>query len=100
MAMKTTQTAVRAILAADPTVDADLTERVVAMMDEKCTDGWPLADEPLATEEVAKMLRCTTRTVMNYANRGKIRRIGGRATGTQTRYSKRSVLAFLEGRAA
>ena len=58
----------------------------------------PPLDERLTEKEVAKMLDCTTRTVEKYGKEGLIRRIGGKGTGVATRYSRNSVLAFLNGK--
>ena len=93
-----TKNIIRSACAMDATVDLKMVDSAIALLD----GGEPSqqADEILTPGEVAKMLRCTTRTVMTYAKLGKIRRIGKRSEGTQTRYSRRSVLAFLEGRAA
>jgi hypothetical protein len=98
---KATENIIRSACAMDATVDADTTERVVALLKGAAdAQGRPFADEPLTPGEVAKMLKCTTRTVARYGETGLIRRIGNRKDGTQTRYSRRSVVAFLNGEAA
>lgn len=98
---KATENIIRSACAMDATVDADSAERAVALLKgEADADGRPPADEPLTPDEVAKILKCTTRTVARYVEKGKIRLIGSRKDGTQTRYSRRSVVAFLNGTAA
>lgn len=99
---KATENIIRSACAMDATVDADSAERAVALLKgEADADGRPPADEPLTPGEVAKMLKCTTRTVARYVEKGIIRRIGNRkADGTQTRYSRRSVVEFLNREAA
>lgn len=92
-----TKNIIRSACAMDASVDLKAVDAAIAMLDGGAIQQ---TDEILTADEVARMLRVTTRTVMNYADRGKIRRVGGRATGTQTRYSKRSVLDFMEGRVA
>ena len=98
---KATENIIRSACAMDATVDADSAERAVALLKgEADADGRPPSDEPLTPGEVAKMLKCTTRTVARYVDKGIIRRIGNRADGTQTRYSRRSVVEFLNRGAA
>ena len=60
-------------------------------------DRSSVPDVALPAKEAAEMINCTTRTLQRYGNLGIIRRIGGRKTGAQTRYSRNSVLAFLNG---
>ena len=96
-----TENIIRSACAMDATVDADSAERAIALLKGRAdANGREFADEPLTPGEVAAMLKCTTRTVKTYADHGVIRRIGNRKTGTQTRYSRRSVIAFMEGAAA
>ena len=94
-----TKNIIRSACAMDATVDLKTVDAAISLLDGGAA-AEPQADEILTPGEVAKMLRCTTRTVMRYGKLGHIRRIGNRKEGAQTRYSKRSVLAFLEGRAA
>ena len=85
----------------DATVDVDSAEKAIALLKGRAdANGREYADEPLTPGEVAAMLKCSPRTVANYGKLGKIRMIGNRKEGTQTRYSRRSVIAFMEGAAA
>ena len=97
---KATENIIRSACAMDGTINADTVEQVVALLNGTAdAQGRPCADEPLTVKEVAKMLKCTARTVARYGEMGRIRRIGSRKDGTQTRYSRRSVMAFLNGEA-
>lgn len=91
--------AVRALLATDATITADTVEKVINILNGGAP-GAIAADEPISAGRAAKLLKCTTRTVMRYRDKGLIKCIGGRGNGVQTRYSLRSVLAFLNGEAA
>ena len=93
---KATENIIRSACAMDATVERSAVDGAIALLGG--TEG--TADKPLTPAEVAKMLGRTTRTVARYGDLGVIRRIGG--NGIQTRYSRNSVVAFLngEGRAA
>lgn len=96
-----TENIIRSAGAMDATVDPDTVEKAIALMKGRAdAQGREFADEPLTPKEVAAMLKCTTRTVQRYGDNGTIQRIGNRKNRTQTRYSRRSVLAFLNGGAA
>lgn len=96
-----TENAIRSLVALDRTIDPDIVPKALDLLKGKTgADDSAGIDVPLTLAEVAQMMKCTKRTVQNYADRGVIRRIGGKETGTITRFSRRSVIAFLEGSAA
>ena len=93
-----TENIIRSACAMDATVDAALVGPALAIL--TGNGSREQIDEPLTPGEVAQLLKCTTRTVARYEELGKIRAMTSRRNGMQTRYSKRSVMAFMEGRAA
>lgn len=96
-----TESIIRSACAMDATVDPDAVGKAIALLNGRADAmGREFPDEPLTPKEVAAMLKCTTRTVMRYGDNGVIQRIGNRKNGTQTRYSRRSVMAFLNGEGA
>lgn len=91
-----TEGMIRLACASDATIDPDNVPKALEVL--RGGEKQQEPDEPMKGEDVASLCKCTTRTVIKYANRGLIRRIGGK--GTRTRYSRKSVIAFLEGSAA
>lgn len=91
----TTKTAIQAIIAVDETIPKDLGIKAIAILGG--TDPGEVPDTPISCEEAARMLNCTTRTLGRWVKCGIIRTIGKVGTGSTTRISKKSVLAFLAG---
>ena len=93
--LSTTATAIRAICAADPTLDASRVECALRVLDGVDT-GKP--DKGLKIDDVVTRLGVTRQTVHNYVKAGKLRAVGSGAR--LFRISEASLEAFLAGRAA
>lgn len=98
--LKTTRTAALAILKADPYITPERLEFIRAAMDgNPPRQAATPADALLKPREVAALLKCHPKTVMQLANKGALKRIyapqGRHALGI----SAESVRAFLRGEA-
>ncbi|MCR5414417.1 MAG: helix-turn-helix domain-containing protein [Kiritimatiellae bacterium] len=101
--LKSTRTAVEAVLRADPSVTTDQIREAVRVLDGKTAAGLvntePL-DRALSRKEVAEILGCSVRTVTDYAQRGLIRRFTFGVNGKLAHgYSADSVRALMAGHA-
>ena len=106
--MKRTESAIKSILALDGSITPKMAEKAVRILNGEISVTPPdvvdriraEVDEPMTAAEVADALGVTRRTVFTYAANGLIRRIGDRRKGTMTRFSRKSVEAFLKGEVA
>ena len=85
---------IRTACAMDLTIDLGQIESAIALL-----RGTPSsdADTPMTAMEAAKLLGVSTKTVVRYAERGIIRTIGAKAMGTRARYSRKSIVEYLNG---
>ena len=74
---QTTRAAIAAICASDETIKPGEITRALNALDGVADAGAALPLPPLTAKEAARVLRCSTRCITNYANAGMIRRIYG-----------------------
>lgn len=103
MAMQTTKDAVRAICAADPSVNAAQLKAALAELDGEGTREMLQGEPPprsYSPAQVAALLGRSRRTVTLYARRGLLVPIYSGATGKRAQgYTGESVAALLSGKA-
>ena len=99
--MKTTESAIRAIAATDPSITPEQLKAGLDALSGKTATGLMCSapiDRVLSPKQVAEILGCTRKTVLAYARRKLIRPIGtADSRGYFRRYSEASVRAFLAG---
>lgn len=101
MCMKSTETAVKAIVAADPSITAEMTKAALAALRGETaaavTDQTPI-DRALTPKQVAGILGVSRKTVTKYGRKGLIQGIGSKdGRGAIRYYAASSVRAFLAG---
>jgi len=94
--LKTTENALRGLLALDNTIPPTLANDAIGML-KASKVGEHETDKAIDGETAAAMLGVSRRSVSNYATQGLIRRIGGDATKTRARFSLKSVRDYLNG---
>ena len=102
MAMKSTKDAIKAICAADPSINAALVKAALAELDGEGIREMQGEPPPrsFSPAQVAALLGVSRRTVGTYCRRGLLRPIYSGATGKRAqRYSGESVAALLSGKA-
>ncbi len=104
MAMKTTKDAVRAICAADPTINAAQLKAALAELDGEGTREMLQGEPPprsYSPAQVAALLGRSRRTVTQYARRGLLKPIYSGEKGKRAQaYTGESVAALLSGKAS
>ena len=102
MALKSTKEAVRAICAADPTINAVQIKAALAELDGEGVrevTGTP-PPRSYSGEQVAALLGVSRKCVTNYARRGLLVAIySGAQSKRATRYTGASVASLLDGKA-
>lgn len=92
-----TRTAIRAILATDPSISQEALARALAVLEGK-TDHSDHSDQAVTASEAARLLKVCTKTLRSYQRRGLIRAVGTPdARGNVRRYSLRSIQVFIGG---
>ena len=92
-----TETVIASICAADETIKkADMLAALAVLRGEK-SGGAESCDIPLTREEAANLLRVSRATVTAWAKRGVIRRMAIKGRRKALGYSRRSVMAILNG---
>ena len=92
-----TETVIASICAADETIKkADMVAALSLLRGDKSALA-PECDTPLTREEAATMLRVSRATVTTWAKRGIIRRMAIKGRRKALGYSRRSVMAILNG---
>jgi len=99
--LKHTETALRAILEADPSMTPDTIRATINAANntrpEAITDERPV-DTILKLEEVATILKTSTRNVTRYGRLGFLRRVKVPGASRSLGYSADSVRAFMAGK--
>ena len=92
-----TETVIASICAADETIQkADMLAALAVLRGEK-SGGAESCDIPLTREEAARLLRVSRTTVTAWGKRGIIRRMSIHGRRKALGYSRRSVMAILNG---
>lgn len=99
--MQSTQTAIRAIAATDPSITPEQLRAGFEALSGKTAsgliDGAPIG-RALSPKQVAEIIGCTKKTVLAYARRKLIQPIGtADSRGYFRRYSEKSVREFISG---
>ena len=98
--LKHTETALRAILEADPSMTTELIRATINAANDKREvkiETKPI-DTILTLDEVAEILKCTTRNVSRLGRLGLIRRVTPPGFSRALGYSADSVRALMAGR--
>lgn len=99
--LKSTETAVNAILAADPSVTDDVRNAVILAMrgGNKSADRTKITDYALTRKEVANLFCIKPHTVSDWVRRGLLKPFRfGKQGKLASGYSAESVKALMEGR--